>query len=141
MARRHRDADGRHPQHTWFFPIEQPYDPHMERLQKLVQAALARSKCTCITTSTRAEGLEQKIRDGLAYFERFGFAKTIDGQSRFAFVHGLSGLDNSNGPAMCGVERELEALKKAGLLCRLYVPERVGELTAAIRQLDLRGGR
>ena len=122
LARRHRDADGRHPQHTWFYPIEQPYDPHMERLQKLVLGGFGEVEVHLHHNFDTAEGLEQKIRDGLAYFERFGFGKTIDGQSRFAFIHGLSGLDNSNGPAMCGVDRELEALKKLGCFADYTFP-------------------
>jgi hypothetical protein len=122
LARRHRDADGRHPQHTWFFPIEQPYDPHMERLQKLVAGGFGEVEVHLHHNFDTAEGLAQKIRAGLAYFERFGFSKTIDGQSRFAFIHGLSGLDNSNGPAMCGVDRELEALKKLGCFADFTFP-------------------
>jgi hypothetical protein len=122
LASRHRDADGRHPQHTWFYPIEQPYDPHMERLQKLAAAGFGEVEIHLHHNFDTSEGLEQKIRDGIAYFERFGFAKTIDGQSRFAFVHGLSGLDNSNGPAWCGVERELEVLKKLGCFADFTFP-------------------
>jgi hypothetical protein len=122
LASRHRDADGRHPQHTWFYPIEQPYDPHMERLQKLAAAGFGEVEVHLHHNFDTSEGLEQKIRDGIAYFERFGFAKTIDGQSRFAFVHGLSGLDNSNGPAWCGVERELEVLKKLGCFADFTFP-------------------
>jgi hypothetical protein len=122
MARRHRDADGRHPQHTWFFPIEQPYDPHMARLQKLVADGLGEVEVHLHHNFDTAEGLEAKIREGLAYFGRFGFARTIDGENRFAFVHGLSGLDNSNGDAMCGVERELEVLKKLGCFADFTFP-------------------
>ena len=42
----------------------------------------------------------------------------------------------------CDVRRRsrIGGTEKAGLLCRLYVPKCVGELTAAIRQFDLRGG-
>jgi hypothetical protein len=68
------------------------------------------------------QGLEKKLRDGLTYFERFGFAKTTDGETRFAFIHGLSGLDNSNGDSMCGVERELEQLRKMGCFADFTFP-------------------
>jgi hypothetical protein len=122
MASRHRDADGRHPQHTFFFPIEQPFDPHMHHLGRLVRLGFGEVEVHLHHNFDTPEGLEQKLRDGLAYFERFGFSKTIDGQSRFAFVHGLSGLDNGNGDAMCGVQRELELLHKMGCFADFTFP-------------------
>jgi hypothetical protein len=122
MASRHRDTDGRHPQHTFFFPIEQPFDPHMHELGRLVSLGLGEVEVHLHHNFDTPEGLEQKIRDGLAYFERFGFSNTVDGQTRFGFVHGLSGLDNSNGDSMCGVERELELLRKMGCFADFTFP-------------------
>ena len=122
MASRHRDADGRHPQHTFFFPIEQPHDLKMHELVRLVSLGLGEVEVHLHHNFDTPEGLEQKIRDGLAYFERFGFSKTVDGQTRFAFVHGLSGLDNSNGDSKCGVDRELELLHKMGCFADYTFP-------------------
>jgi hypothetical protein len=122
MASRHRDADGRPPQHTFFFPIEQPWDPHMHKLSRVVSLGLGEVEVHLHHNFDTPEGLENKLRAGLSYLERFGFSKTVDGQTRFAFVHGLSGLDNSNGDSMCGVERELELLRKMGCFADFTFP-------------------
>ena len=122
MARRHRDSDGRYPQHSWFFPIEQPCDPHMRQLQQLVADGFGEVEVHLHHHFDTPEGFAEKIREGVAYFERFGFARTVDGQTRFAFVHGDSGLDNSNGDSMCGVDRELELLKALGCFADFTFP-------------------
>jgi hypothetical protein len=122
MARRHLDSDGRVPQHTWFYPAEQPYDPHMLRLQRLVRGGFGEVEFHLHHNFDTEATLEKKLRDGLAYFQRFGFMKTADGQTRFAFIHGLSGLDNGNGPSQCGVSRELALLKKLGCFADFTFP-------------------
>ena len=46
----------------------------------------------------------------------------MDGRTRFAFVHGNSGLDNSNGPAVCGVNEELRLLRELGCFADFTFP-------------------
>ncbi|MEO8129109.1 MAG: hypothetical protein ABI822_18540, partial [Bryobacteraceae bacterium] len=36
LAGRHKDSAGRRPQHSWFYPGEQPIDRNMESLQRLI---------------------------------------------------------------------------------------------------------
>jgi hypothetical protein len=114
LARRHKDGDGRIPQRTWFYPAEQPIDANMLRLQKLVRDGYGEVELHLHHDNDTPASLEKELTDGIAYFQRFGFLKTVDGQTRFAFVHGNYGLDNGNGAAFCGVNTELRMLKKLG---------------------------
>ena len=111
MANGHRDASGRVPQHTWFYPAEQPYDVHMRALQALTRDGFGEVELHHHHKHETAESLARQLKDGIAFFQRYGFLTTRDGQTRFAFVHGDFGLDNAEGDACCGVRRELQLLK------------------------------
>src|SRR5262249_34231618 len=58
----------------------------------------------------------------VAYLQHFGFLKTPDGTTHFAFIHGNWGLDNSNGPQFCGNNRELAMLRELGCFADFTFP-------------------
>src|SRR2546423_1889425 len=55
--------------------------------------------------------LRVRLETAIGEFQRFGFLRTIDGRTRFGFIHGNNGLDDSNGSGMCGVADELRLLR------------------------------
>lgn len=115
LAARHHDHSGRAPQHTFFYPGEQIQNPRvMEELGNLTSSGLAEVELHYHHGGDTAATLRVKIRTAIDYFQQFGFLKTIDGQTRFGFVHGNFGLDNSMGDAMCGVNGELRLLRELG---------------------------
>jgi hypothetical protein len=122
LARRHRDSEGRVPQRTWFYPGEQPIEANLLRLQKLVRDGFGEVELHLHHSFDTPASLERKYADAIVFFQRFGFLKTTDGQTRFAFVHGNFGLDNAEGDAMCGVTRELEMLKRFGCFADYSFP-------------------
>jgi hypothetical protein len=58
--------------------------------------------------------LRPKLALAIQQFQQFGFLKTVDGRTAWAFVHGNNGLDNSNGPEFCGVDTELRLIHELG---------------------------
>jgi hypothetical protein len=122
LASRHRDSTGRPPQHTWFYPAEQPVDRNMAGLQQLVAAGLGEAELHLHHANDTQESARARFERGVAYFQRFGFLKTTDGATHFAFVHGNWGLDNSNGPAYCGANRELQMLRELGCFADFTFP-------------------
>ncbi len=114
LAERHRDSLGRHPQHTWFYPAEQPLDRNMQALQKLVAGGYGEVELHLHHKNDTAESGRRKYEQGIAYFQKFGFLKSAAGATQFAFIHGVWGLDNSNGAQFCGINRELEMLRQLG---------------------------
>lgn len=114
MAVRHADATGRRPQHTWFYPGEQ-YEPAiLEALRQAVAEGLGEVEFHFHHDFDTADQLRPRLQEALARFGSFGFNRTADGATHFAFVHGNFGLDNSNGPIYCGVSTEVAMLRELG---------------------------
>lgn len=110
LAARHHDSAARPLQHTWLYPGEQVTMPILRALRHLTAAGLGEVELHLHHDFDTADSLRLKLRDAIEDFQRFGFLKAADGSTRFAFIHGNSGLDNSNGPVMCGVNTELRPL-------------------------------
>jgi hypothetical protein len=122
LADRHRDADGRPVQHTWFYPSEQPIDRNLVALQKLVAAGYGEVELHLHHNHDTAESARRRFATGVAYLQKFGFLKTPDGASHFAFIHGDWGLDNSLGPRYCGNNEELAMLRDLGCFADFTFP-------------------
>jgi len=122
MASRHHDADGRAPQHTWFYPAEQ-YEPAIMRLlHDTTRGGFGEVEFHFHHDYDTEDSLRSKVVQALDQYAAFGFNRTIDGQTRFAFLHGNFGLDNSNGPFYCGVPTELRMLRELGAFADFTFP-------------------
>jgi len=122
IARRHRDADGRPWQHTWFYPGEQPVDRNLMALQKLVAAGYGETELHLHHGNDTPDTARAKYEKAIAWFRKFDFLKTADGATHFAFIHGDWSLDNSRGKEFCGVNRELAMLRELGCFADFTFP-------------------
>jgi hypothetical protein len=122
LAAHHRDSDDRPPQHTWFYPGEQRAPAIMGLLRKLTDAGLGEVELHYHHSYDTADTLTPKLREAIKDFQQFGFLETVSGETRFAFVHGNFGLDNSNGPGRCGVDTELTILHDLGSFADFSFP-------------------
>jgi hypothetical protein len=122
LALRHRDADGRPVQHTWFYPAEQPIDRNLEALETLVQAGYGETELHLHHFHDTEESARRRFEHGVAWFQKFGFLKGTDGRSHFAFIHGNWSLDNSLGESLCGNNRELRMLNELGCFADYTFP-------------------
>lgn len=121
-AMRHRDAAGRRPQHTWFYPAEQ-YEPAiLAMLREAVQSGLGEVEFHFHHDFDTSASLRPRLERSLQQFADYGFNKTVTHETRFAFLHGNSGLDNSNGPYFCGVTDELRLLARLGAFADFTFP-------------------
>jgi hypothetical protein len=114
LAARHHDGDGRPPRHTWFYPGEQPDPAIMRTLLDLTSAGLGEVELHYHHAFDTSETLRPRMLQAIRDFQRYGFLETIDRKTRFAFIHGNFGLDNSNGAEICGVNDELKLLRELG---------------------------
>jgi hypothetical protein len=122
MAARHRDADGRMPQHTFFYPAEQ-YEPGiLEQLKRAVADGFGEVEVHFHHDYDNEASLREKLKDGITEFQRYGFLKTTDGRTTFGFIHGNFGLDNSGGDILCGVPTELSLLHELGAYADFTFP-------------------
>lgn len=122
MAGRHRDRDDRPPQHTWFYPGEQESAPILNTLGDMVADGFGEVELHFHHDYDTYDSLKPRLEEAIRDFQARGFLKTIDGRTRFAFVHGNSGLDNGNGPVMCGVNEELRLLRELGCFADFTFP-------------------
>ena len=122
LASRHHDSVGRPPQHTFFYPGEQASPPIYETLRRMTADGLGEVELHYHHAYDTAETLRPKLEAAIEEFKQYGFLHTVDGRAQFAFIHGNSGLDNSNGPEMCGVNDEIRLLHSLGCFADFTFP-------------------
>jgi hypothetical protein len=122
LAARHRDSVGRPPQHTFFYPGEQSSPAIYEALRRMTAADLGEVELHYHHGYDTAETLRPQLEAAIQEFKQYGFLQTVDGRTEFAFIHGNSGLDNSNGPEMCGVNNEIRLLRELGCFADFTFP-------------------
>lgn len=122
LAARHHDSLGRPPQHTWFYFGEQAHESALQQLAALTAADLGEVELHHHHSFFTEPRLREALSASIALFQKYGFLRTDDGRTQFAFIHGNSGLDNSNGAAVCGVDTELRLLHDLGAFADFSFP-------------------
>jgi hypothetical protein len=122
LAARHHDAVGRPLQHTFFYPGEQVEPGIFCAMREMTQAGFGEVELHYHHDFDTEETLAPKLSKTISNLQAYGFLKTVDGRTRFAFIHGNWGLDNSDGPLMCGVNHELRLLQRLGCFADFTFP-------------------
>jgi len=120
-----RDADGRSPRHTFFFPAESYRREHLDRLGELVAAGYGEIEIHLHHDNDTSSGLREallKFSEQLSEHGHLG-ADGSDGAKKFGFVHGNWALDNSRPDGRwCGVNDELRVLRDCGCYADFTLP-------------------
>lgn len=115
MARDFRDADGRPPRHSYFFPGEEYRPEFLEDLADLAEAGLGEVEVHLHHDGDTEASLEAKLTDTLAKFAGHGHLSRRDAGYAWAFIHGNWSLANGRPDRRwCGVDAELPLLWKLG---------------------------
>ncbi len=124
LAREFRDADGRPPRHSFFFPGEQYAPEYMDDLAGLVRAGYGEVEFHLHHDGDTAETLRRDLRRYLDLFAGHGhFARDDGGRARFAFIHGNWCLANARRDGrMCGVDAEVPLLWDMGCYADFTFP-------------------
>jgi len=119
-----RDADGRPPRHTFFYPVEQDDDEVLQRLSDLCQQTGSEVEVHLHHEGDTAETLRDRLRRGLDALMKHGLLRcAADGSPRFCFVHGDWALANSHPQGKhCGVHDEISVLRRLGCLADMTFP-------------------
>lgn len=125
MAACFRDADGRPPQHTFFYPAESYNPEHLDLLADLCGKGFGEVEVHLHHDHDSAENLRdtlERFREVLS--SRHGLlSEDIAGRTRYAFVHGNWALDNSRADGRyCGVNNEIDILVETGCYADLTMP-------------------
>ena len=116
LAASYRDADGRPPRHSFFFPGEE-YRPYfLDTLADLAKHGFGEVEVHLHHDGDTAATLTEKLEKTLADFAQHGhFSRTADGKLRWAFIHGNWALANPRRDGKwCGVDEELPLLHRLG---------------------------
>lgn len=126
FCQKYIDADGRMPQHTWFYP------PHLDHCFLKDLVCLCKQGYGEIEMHLHhnhmepfpdtSETLKAKILKCIEDYSKYGIFCLPDGSKRFGFVHGDWSLDNSLGDDFCGVNNEIEILKECGCYADFTFP-------------------
>lgn len=123
---RFRDADGRPPQHTFFFPIEEYEPPYFDGLMQLCDAGFGEVEIHLHHDDDHADNLRATLNQFKSMLsERYGLlAKHAEtGEVGYAFIHGNWALDNSRPDGKrCGVNNELDILIETGCYVDMTMP-------------------
>jgi hypothetical protein len=126
LAGRHRDADGRHPQHGFFYPEEEYVEEHLTKVAALCADGFGEIEIHLHHDNDTAENFCQSMRRFCnTLHERHG-ALSRDprtGELAFAFIHGNWSLDNSRADGRwCGINNELILLRELGCYADFTLP-------------------
>ncbi len=116
ICSKHKDCAGNPPKHTWFYALDLLREEELPELQKWVENGFGEVELHLHHHYDSAKSLIKKLEDGMAIFNKYSFMKPIeiDKFACFSFIHGNWSLDNSRGDEFCGVNNEIELLKKVG---------------------------
>ena len=123
LVRDFRDADGRHPQHCFFFPPHYYSDRYLRDLAGMDFDGLGEVELHLHHDNDTSESLRQLLEETLTTYENFGVFQ-VEGEQvsrSYAFIHGNWALDNSR-PEYCGVTDELSILGDTGCYADFTFP-------------------
>jgi hypothetical protein len=126
IAAAHRDADGRLPMHSFFYPWDE-YDAwEFAHLAELCAAGYGEIELHLHHHDDTDATLRRKLREALTTYRAQGtLSAWPNGSTAFGFIHGNWALDNSRcegGRNYCGVNNELTVLEEEGCYADLTFP-------------------
>jgi hypothetical protein len=125
LARKHRDADGLPPQHTWFYQAEYPNWDCLVELSRGVFRGLGEIEFHLHHGNDTHESFFRSLQTGLDWFNQAGAMLTAAPQPgrAFAYIAGNWALDNGTGDdRQSGCNTELLALREAGCYADFTFP-------------------
>jgi hypothetical protein len=122
----HRDADGRPPQHTFFYPSEEYRPEHLDAVVEMCRAGYGEIEVHLHHDNDTPAGLRANLREFLDRLQQRHDALPRDplsGGPLWAFVHGNWALDNSRPDGRwCGVNDEISILAELGCYADFTLP-------------------
>ena len=129
-----RDADGRPPIHSFFFPGEQYHPYYLDALGKLVGRRHGEVEVHLHHDGDDAQRLAHDLAEYTTTYALHGhLTRDTLGRPRYAFIHGNWCLANSRSDGRyCGVDSELDVLFRTGCYADFTFPSAPDETQPGI---------
>jgi len=135
-AKKHQDADGCHPKHSFFYPEEEYRQEHLNKVTDLcaeglgeIEIHLHHDNDTSENLRNTLETFTEKLHENHGAFVR----DAESGKLQYAFIHGNWCLDNSRPDGRwCGVNDELIVLKETGCFVDYTFPSAPSDTQPAL---------
>ncbi len=142
MASRHRDADGRHPQHSFFYPEEEYLEEHLTKIAALVRGRLWRDRDPPAPRQRHAGELPRDDRSLQPPCCTNATARCRATRSPASCASASStatgSLDNSRADGRwCGINNELILLRELGCYADFTLPSAPSDTQTQHDQCDL----
>lgn len=138
IAAGHRDADGRAPAHSFFYPWDEYDEWEFCRLSEMCAAGWGEIELHLHHQDDTPASLRRKVSGAVRLYREHGaLSAWPDGRAAFGFIHGNWALDNSrceHGRNYCGVNEELSLLAEQGCYADFTFP--AWQQTAQPRQVN-----
>jgi hypothetical protein len=126
LCEQHRDADGRKPVHSFFFPGEEYRREHIDSLVAMCRNGLGEIEIHLHHDNDTEAGLRESLRSFTRRLVDDHGALPTDartGQPLWCFIHGNWALDNCRPDGRwCGVNNEITVLKEEGCYADFTLP-------------------
>jgi hypothetical protein len=123
LAAAFRDADGRPPRHSWFFPGEEYRPVFLDGLAALARGGLGEVEVHLHHDGDTRASLQGKLEETLRRLAGHGHLSREAGAYRWAFIHGNWCLANGRPDRRwCGVDDELPLLHELGCYADFTFP-------------------
>lgn len=126
LARKHRDADGLHPKHCFYYPEEEYRKEHLDKIETLCREGFGEIEIHLHHDDDTEAGLREKLsRFSRTLHQTHGALPVWPDSDELAwgFVHGDWALDNSEEDGSnCGINNELIILREEGCYADFTLP-------------------
>mgnify|MGYP007002580485 FL=1 len=126
MASKHVDADGFHPQHTFFYPEEEYRYEHLNKIADICQQGFGEIEVHLHHHNDTEENLRALLDRfcNTLHEEHGALSKNPEtGQLNYGFIHGNWALDNCDPSGKnCGINNELIILRETGCYADFTFP-------------------
>lgn len=136
LASRHRDADGRPPQHVFFYPEEEYLPEHLDKLASLCRDGFGEIEVHLHHDNDNEANFLSSMSSFCRTLHDVHGALPRDPQTgdlRFGFIHGNWCLDNSRPDGRwCGINNELILLSRLGCYADFTLPSAPSDTQTAM---------
>jgi hypothetical protein len=125
LVEKHQDSSGNRPKRTWFFPPHYHRNNNLRELVSLCESGYGEIELHLHHGKTKPdtqENLERTIKQCIEEYSCFGIFGVENGHKRYGFIHGDWALDNSRKGKFCGVNNEVQILKRTGCYADFTFP-------------------